>query len=149
MFLFWKEKLTQQQSPLQIQSNLWIKATQGKDSTWFLKTSGLYLEVALFYFINERLFKSGLSLQSGLFRRRPLLLVWLYCVLLAGWCCHGNIEREGELSFFCSSTITTNSVSRGERGESTECYHRTWSSTLCWYKGISEVNSYPAGTNND
>ena len=50
-----------------IQSNLWIKATQGKDGTWSLLTSGLYLEVTLFYFIKEGLLKCGLYLQGGLY----------------------------------------------------------------------------------
>ena len=52
---------------MHIQSNLWIKVTQGKDSKWSLLTSGLYLEVTSFYFIKVGLLKCGLYLHSGLY----------------------------------------------------------------------------------
>ena len=45
------------------------KTTKGKDRIRSLKTRGLYLEVTLFYFISEELWKCGLYLQGDLYSR--------------------------------------------------------------------------------
>jgi hypothetical protein len=59
-----------------------VKAIQRRDQTCLLSTSGLYLEVTLFFSINEGLSLSGLYLQGDLYSQVSFIQVCSTDILL-------------------------------------------------------------------